>query len=95
MNTKKYVITDGTFTNEYEIYWNADQENGVIILTPELYLIREDNRRGFLLSSTKVDKLYNKFIQLVDELKEKLEILDDMQYNQILEYKELEILRCD
>lgn len=93
MTTKKYVITDGTFTNEYEIYWNADQENGIITLTPQLYIIKEDNRRGFLLSSTKVDELYNIFIGQIEELREKLEILEDMQFNQIVEYKELEILR--
>lgn len=95
MTTKKYVITDGTFTNEYEIYWNADQENGIITLTPQLYIIKEDNRRGFLLSSTKVDELYNIFIGQIEELREKLEILEDMQFNQIVEYKELEILRYD
>ena len=95
MTTKKYVITDGNFTNEYEIYLNADQENGIITLTPQLYLLQEDNRRGFLLSSTKVDELYNMFIEQIDELRGKIEILEDMQFKQIVEYKELEILRYD
>ena len=95
MTTKKYMITDGNFTNEYEIYWNADQENGIITLTPQLYLLKEDNRRGFLISSTKVDELYNIFIGQRDELRGKIEVLEDMEYNQIVEYKELEILRYD
>ena len=95
MTTKKYVITDGTFTEEYGIVWSTDQENGIISLTPQLYIIKEDNRRGFLLNSTKVDELYNIFIGQIDELRGKLEILEDMQFNQIVEYKELEILRYD
>lgn len=95
VTTKKYVITDGNFTNEYEIVYSTDHKNGIITSTPLLYLIKEDNRRGFLLSSTKVDELYNQFMEQVDKLKEKLEILEDMQFNQIVEYKELEILRYD
>ena len=37
----------------------------------------------------------NMFIEQIDELRGKIEILKDMQFNQIVEYKELEILRYD